>query len=398
MALVNIEDSVKHVFQTKLGPEEVSEGDMVAYSPDGEEESGIAQVERVEDDYVVARIMASAEGGRLEPTDDVRNMAYSDIRIANEYASQGKPAGHDEDDDNPDKNAITEGVWVKFRCVDGDVYGNVVEVSESEEVVIPDTGEKHMPENEALALIEVYQHKTGGWEDTGIHVAHPVSRLSITDKLEEAPKKIVVKMRDCKITDEAEDDNGRKIGTIEGLASAYGKVDLGGDTVEPGAYKQTLQHNNGKFQLMFDHGFEVADTAGIAEASDTEEGLAIKGRMPLVSQKVRDNFEIIKFMQEEGKPIGLSIGYTPIKEEPGDYGVRRLKEIALHEISLTPYPMDTHARIRDAKNRKKTYYSKRHRWQALANGVQTEEADAPTSSQNAAKDAAKALFEAFNHK
>lgn len=70
-------------------------------------------------------------------------------------------------------------------------------------------------------------------------------------------------------------------------------------------------------------------------------------------------------MIEHGEPLGLSIGYDTIKAENMPDGTRLLKEIALHEASLTPFPMDTHALTLSAKARKIGYQAKKKRWQTL---------------------------------
>ena len=64
--------------------------------------------------------------------------------------------------------------------------------------------------------------------------------------------------------------------------------------------------------------------------------------------------------------MGLSIGYDTIKSEPGPDGTRRLKELALHEVSITPFPMNTEAMITAAKNRKSNLERKRRAWQTPA--------------------------------
>ena len=171
---------------------------------------------------------------------------------------------------------------------------------------------------------------------------------------EELPKsngRIMAKMRQIKMEIvDGEDDI--KVGVIEGYASTYGNTDLGGDVVEKGAFTQTLKHKNNSVPLLLDHGYKTTDIAGIAFLEDDEKGLYLKAEMPLDIPEVANAYKKTKFMIERGGKMGLSIGYDTIKSLPGEDGTRRLKELALHEVSITPFPMNTEAQIMAAKARK----------------------------------------------
>lgn len=169
---------------------------------------------------------------------------------------------------------------------------------------------------------------------------------------EDMPKgRIMAKMRELKMEILETEEEG-KIGTIEGYASTYGNTDLGGDVVEKGAFTQTLKHKNNTVPLLLDHGYKTSDIAGIAYLSDDEKGLFLKAEMPLDIPEVANAYKKTKFMIERGGKMGLSIGYDTIKAMAGDNGTRRLKELSLHEVSITPFPMNTEAQIMAAKARK----------------------------------------------
>jgi HK97 family phage prohead protease len=169
---------------------------------------------------------------------------------------------------------------------------------------------------------------------------------------EDFPKhRILAKLRYVK-SEEITTDDDQKIGIIEGYASTYGNTDLGGDVVEKGAFKQTLLHKGGIVPLLLDHGYKTQDVAGIAFLEDDEKGLYMKAEMPLDVPEVLSAFRKTKFMIDKGGKMGLSIGYDTVKSMPGDDGIRKLKELALHEVSITPFPMNTEAQIMAAKNRK----------------------------------------------
>lgn len=180
--------------------------------------------------------------------------------------------------------------------------------------------------------------------------------------------------------DMSEQDN---VGIIEGYASTYGNVDLGGDVVEKGAYTQTLRHRKGMVPLLLDHNYTTSAVAGIGYLEDAEEGLKLRGEMPLDIPEVASAYRKIKFMMDRGMKMGLSIGYDTIKAMAGENGTRRLKELALHEVSITPFPMNTEALIMSAKANKFRKY--------VENNLQTAENDAPEGSH--ADEGASALLE-----
>jgi len=169
---------------------------------------------------------------------------------------------------------------------------------------------------------------------------------------EDMPKgRIMAKMREVKMEVVETEEEG-KIGMIEGYASTYGNTDLGGDVVEKGAFTQTLKHKNNTVPLLLDHGYKTSDIAGIAYLNDDEKGLYLKAEMPLDIPEVANAYKKTKFMIERGGKMGLSIGYDTVKAMPGEDGTRRLKELSLHEVSITPFPMNTEAQIMAAKARK----------------------------------------------
>lgn len=346
-------------------------GDTVNYT-DESGRQGVAEVEMVSDSEITVRVLAVA-GDTYEPTDDVLVLKPDQVSAMGSDESDEEDSGHEPDEPAGEED-IEEDQYVKWSCPDGEVVGKIELIDDA--VTLPDTGDE-IKSDGRVALIEVY-HNAEGYERTGVFVGIPVKNLTPIEPPELKPSRLMVKMKDAAMgSDESMD-------WFEGLGSAYGKVDLGGDTVAKGAYTQTISHNEGKVQLMFNHGWKVEDVAGVAYLEDRDEGLWVKGKMPTHIPSVKDGYDKLKFMLDEGKPLGLSIGYFPVKSEPGANGTRVLKEIALEEISITPWPMDTHARIRDAKNRKIGYNAKRKTWQtALSGAVKAGTvSDAPAGNQD----------------
>ena len=303
-------------------------GDMVRFTAD--ERDGVAQIEGLDVDSAKVRVMEEVNES-WEPTDEVLNLPFANL---SKLELDAEPVEEEPEEEPQEKFA--KGTYVTWDTSEGEMTG-IVKSSDDKKVVV-----------EAIYSNEL----------TGVDIDLAYSDLCVSEPSETHEKRIVCKVKSY--TTE-EDEEGR-IGKFKGLASSYGNVDLGGDTVDRGAYNQTLKHNNNTFQLMFDHGWGVKDVGGVVYAESTDEGLEVEAEMPIHIPSVKEVYDKIKFMQSKGKPLGLSIGYFPVKSENGPDNTRILKEIALHEVSVTPYPMDTHARIREAKAKKALYLSKKNVW------------------------------------
>lgn len=377
MDLSNIERAIEEL--TNLAAEmeqqgELQVGDVVNYTHEGN--SGVAQIESIRGEMANVRVMAVA-GDNYEPTDDVYSVPMEDLSI--EGAPEQEESETSEEpvvDDPMDEEDIKKGVFVEWMSKYGQTRGKVEEVFVDEPAIIPETGQE-ITSDSPVALIEVFEKHDEKYEQTGVSVGIPCKDLTFIDPLDVRPRQLMMKVKNA----EMEYDEKANIGWLKGIGSAYGKIDLGGDTVSKGAYNQTINHNDGKIQLSVDHGFRVKDVVGVAYIEDSEDGLSTNSKMPLHIPHVKDAYEMAKFMLAEGKPLGYSIEYTVKKSKSLPDGVRELKEIALEGMTITPWPMDTHARIRDAKDRKFNYHTKRKGYQSVISGkVARKENDAPTGN------------------
>ena len=140
---------------------------------------------------------------------------------------------------------------------------------------------------------------------------------------------------------EKEDD---KFMVFTGIGSPFnGKADQGGDIVEEGAFKQTLEQQTSMRVLLWHH--NTHEPIGTVKLEETKDGLMItEGKINKTIQRGREVAELIGM----GALKGLSIGYRSIKESFKD-GKRLLKEIKLFEMSIVPFPMDEDAMITSAK-------------------------------------------------
>jgi len=133
-------------------------------------------------------------------------------------------------------------------------------------------------------------------------------------------------------------------GVFEGFASTH-DVDLGNDRVEKGAFKKTLIKGFKNIQMLWQH--DSAEVIGEwTDAKETDEGLFVKGQ--LFHENIQRAKEAV-FLMAKNKINSMSIGYM-LKDHKYDNGVRVLKEVDLHEISLVTWPMNTNALITGLKD------------------------------------------------
>jgi HK97 family phage prohead protease len=136
-------------------------------------------------------------------------------------------------------------------------------------------------------------------------------------------------------------------GTFSGIASPYGNKDLGEDIVDAGAFTKTIAERGNKVRLLDGHKIRI----GLAEVSDGAAGLSMNGIINLDKQAGRDAYSDLKFYNAKGMPMGLSIGYDPIKAEYSPLTkARHLKEVKLYEVSVTEFPMNESARVLSVKS------------------------------------------------
>lgn len=149
-----------------------------------------------------------------------------------------------------------------------------------------------------------------------------------------------------------EADGITKSGRFKGYASVFNGRDDYGDTVLPGAFKNSLAEairDKRLIPLLWQH--NRAEPIGKPiRIEEDERGLAYEGQLfvdfdPL-AQRAAGHIG-------EGSVGGMSIGYRPIKtnfrEEEGEDPVWELAELDLREVSVVTMPADIEARIEEIK-------------------------------------------------
>lgn len=134
-------------------------------------------------------------------------------------------------------------------------------------------------------------------------------------------------------------------GTFEGYASIFGNVDLGGDIIERGAFKEFVKNKDGKTVVLWQHG--VRDPIGVAEVRQDDIGLRFNGALVLEDPTARKAHAHMK----AGSVTGMSIGYDVLEggAEVMNSGVRLLKSLKLWEISPVTFGMNPLAGVDGVK-------------------------------------------------
>lgn len=134
-------------------------------------------------------------------------------------------------------------------------------------------------------------------------------------------------------------------GSFEGLASVYGVLDLGGDIVEPGAFREFMLTKDGQIRILDGH--DSRQPIGKGKLTDTKAGLLIEGTLNLAVARAREVLALMK----DGIVDGLSIGYDVLAggAEFRD-GVRHLIKLKLYEVSTVIWPMCQPAQVTAVKH------------------------------------------------
>jgi len=133
-------------------------------------------------------------------------------------------------------------------------------------------------------------------------------------------------------------------GEITALVSVFNNIDRAKEVVRPGAFKASLEKRKPKGVWAHDWTKPIAKTL---EATETPEGLVIKGQFNLDTQAGREAYSNIKF----GIIDSFSIGYSIVKESRDkEKGTRNLDELELFEWSPVLVGMNEDTRLLSIKN------------------------------------------------
>ena len=128
---------------------------------------------------------------------------------------------------------------------------------------------------------------------------------------------------------------------IEGYASLFNEVDLGGDIIKPGAFATCLLNRpSHQIKMLYQH--DVTQPIGVwNKIIETRKGLFVQGKVTIEASLGRDASALVR----SGALDGLSIGFRALQAERSKARNRHLLEIDLIEISLVTFPMQLKARV-----------------------------------------------------
>ena len=134
-------------------------------------------------------------------------------------------------------------------------------------------------------------------------------------------------------------------GTFDGYASVFGNVDLGGDVIERGAFKEFVKNDEGQVVVLWQHRTDAP--IGVAEVSQDDVGLRFKGKLVLEDPNARRAQAHMKAKSVRG----MSIGYDVLENGARmmSSGVRALTGLKLWEISLVTFGMNPLAGVAGVK-------------------------------------------------
>lgn len=136
-------------------------------------------------------------------------------------------------------------------------------------------------------------------------------------------------------------------GNFEGYAAVFNNVDLGDDVILPGAFTKVKTTRGGKLKLALYH--DLTRLVGLADYTQDDHGLLLKGRVNLAVSYARDAYELMKAEILDS----MSIGFNTIKadfEERAGRRIRLIKEAELWEASFVPFGMNPEATILTVKS------------------------------------------------
>src|SRR3990167_181047 len=139
-------------------------------------------------------------------------------------------------------------------------------------------------------------------------------------------------------------------GKFSGYASIFENVDLGGDVIRKGAFKEFVTNDAGQVKVLFQHdsggmfsGISGGLPIGLATVEQNTKGLKFEGKLVMDDPFVHR----VHAHMKAGTLDGMSIGYDTL---PGgakilESGIRELTAIKLWEISAVTFGMNPKARI-----------------------------------------------------
>lgn len=139
-------------------------------------------------------------------------------------------------------------------------------------------------------------------------------------------------------------------GAFTGYASLFDAVDLGRESVAPGAFAKSLAAKKaGGIRMLFQHNPDEP-IGRWDEIIEDGRGLRVRGQIALDVARGR---EVLALMRA-GALDGLSIGFKSVRAKVNPAtGIRHILEADLWEVSVVTFPMLPQARVDAVKSRRR---------------------------------------------
>lgn len=135
-------------------------------------------------------------------------------------------------------------------------------------------------------------------------------------------------------------------GTFSGYASVFGRVDLGRDVVERGAFADSIiRRGPAGVRMLFQHdpGQPIGSWQEIREDA---RGLFVVGKLTTGVARAREVLELMRSRAIDG----LSVGFRTIHStKDARTGIRHIRKADLWEISVVTFPINPEARIEQVR-------------------------------------------------
>ena len=133
---------------------------------------------------------------------------------------------------------------------------------------------------------------------------------------------------------------------LSGYASAYGNVDLAGDRMMQGCFKDSIM-DNPNVPILANH--SIFEQIGVNDkCAENTRGLKVEGIICASQvQKAKEYAYLIKKTLDVGGSFGLSVGFYIVEADWNDENpmIFEISKAKLIEYSITPFPCNPKANI-----------------------------------------------------
>ncbi len=139
-------------------------------------------------------------------------------------------------------------------------------------------------------------------------------------------------------------------GTFQGIASVVEVEDLGGDIIEKGAFRKTLAENP-SVPILNQH--DSKEVLGEGQVKEWQNKILVSAQLDMDDPLAVQVHRKLKKRLIKGLSIGfqaIKATYQEIEQNGATKYIRRIQELKLWEISVTPFPMNQLAQVTRVKS------------------------------------------------